>query len=554
MSLVFDKGKYKYLDLEQLKLKNNNNKKANQIKKISQKLNLNSNKNSQLFNENESLSPIRNINNDKKSTFLTTFYNYSNYVTTNSKPPINNMKKSKISQKLKYNKSFEGNLLNNDLMSSNHFGIDNNDSYSITQRKNYPNKKLCNNSVILNNNKHNKTKTKSKYNNKSVTRSINSQIYKYKNKNDNNNRRSLDQNLIVTKLDDKFKSLESNIIDKQYEDDIDNDEMIISSNKKNINYPNTITNRIKTKNKIYNNNLKLTDVLDESNNSKINRYNDEKDENIFLNFIEGKNNKDFDENYLLNTSFENNRNDFDIMYTDNYGETVMDDMLSLEIKLLIEKMLEIQKSYHKEWNLIANQYYKNKKIFRVLIGKIKSFQKKIYLLRKIHDMKNINGNIYNFLGIYNHNNQHESNKINKNEFGLWKKIIHKNEKRYDKYNKEIIKDLFKKAIFDKYYKLSENLNNIENQIILNLMKKYKYNINLNKQNNGIKSNISNRNIVSKNEKNIDFSTSPFQVNKKNLKYSKGIQSTTNNKKKHKKTTSYFEAKPNKIFYFKNSKK
>ena len=111
MSLVFDKGKYKYLDLEQLKLKNNNNKKANQIKKISQKLNLNSNKNSQLFNENESLSPIRNINNDKKSTFLTTFYNYSNYVTTNSKPPINNMKKSKISQKLKYNKSFEGNLL-----------------------------------------------------------------------------------------------------------------------------------------------------------------------------------------------------------------------------------------------------------------------------------------------------------------------------------------------------------------------------------------------------------------------------------------------------------
>jgi hypothetical protein len=548
MSLVFDKGKYKYLDLDQLKLKNNN-KKANQIKKISQKLNINSNKNSQLSNQYEGLSPIRNINNDKKSTFLTNFHNYSNYVTINSKHPIYNMKKKKISQKLKYNKSFEGNLLNNDLMASNNLGIGNNDSYSITQRKNYENKKLYNNSVILNNNKQNKTKTKTRYNNKSITRSINSQIYK-----DKNNRKSLDQNLIVTKLDDKFKSLESNIIDKQYEDNIDNDEMIISSYKKNINYPNTITTRVKTKNKIYNNNLKLSDVLDEANNLKINKYNDEKKENIFLNLIEDKNNKDFDENYLLNTSFENNRNDFEIMYTDNYDETVMDDMLSLEIKLLIEKMIEIQKSYHKELNLIVRQYNKNRKIFRILIEKIKSFHKKIYLIRKMQETKNINGNINKFLGAYNQNSQHESNKINENEFTLWKIIFNKNEKRHDKYNKEIIKDLFKKVIFDKYYKLSGNLNNIENQIILNLMKKYKYNINLNKKNNRIKSNISNGNIISKNDKNLAFSTSPFQATKKNIKYSKGNQSTTNNKKKHKKTSSCFEAKPNKIIYFKNSKK
>lgn len=54
MSLVFDKGKYKYLDLDQLKLKNNNNKKVNQIKKTTQKLNINSNKNSQFINEYES--------------------------------------------------------------------------------------------------------------------------------------------------------------------------------------------------------------------------------------------------------------------------------------------------------------------------------------------------------------------------------------------------------------------------------------------------------------------------------------------------------------------
>ena len=78
----------------------------------------------------------------------------------------------------------------------------------------------------------------------------------------------------------------------------------------------------------------------------------------------------------MNTSFENNRNDFNIMYTDNYEESVKDDMLSLEIKLLIEKILEIQKSYHKELNLIINQYNKNGKIFKLLIERIKMLQKR----------------------------------------------------------------------------------------------------------------------------------------------------------------------------------
>lgn len=56
-----------------------------------------------------------------------------------------------------------------------------------------------------------------------------------------------------------------------------------------------------------------------------------------MSLFDNKNNIDFDENYLLNTSFENNRNDFIIMYTDDYEKTVVNDMLSLEIKLLIEK-------------------------------------------------------------------------------------------------------------------------------------------------------------------------------------------------------------------------
>ena len=138
-------------------------------------------------------------------------------------------------------------------------------------------------------------------------------------------------------------------------------------------------------------------------------------------------------------------------------------------------MLELQKSYHKELNKIIKQYNNNKKIFNLLIDKIKILQKKKYIIKKLQETKNIKGNIYNFIDVYNHNNQHENSKINKEEFFLWKNIM-KN-KVNNIHNKENLKELFKKTIFDKYNKISGKINNIENKIILNLMKKYKYNIN-----------------------------------------------------------------------------
>ena len=551
MSLVYDKGKYKYSDIEQIKQKNNlNSNKAHLNLNFKKGLKTNSNNNSKLYNEIGVSSPIRNINNNKKNTFLTTYQNYSN-VTANTKEYTNidnNNKKNKISQKLKYNKSFEGNLLNNDLIFSNNFELGSDELYTIPHERNKGNKKFCNNSVILNNNKHNKTKNKKKPHNKSITKTINTHNHLNKNNYKKNN---FEENLIITKLDEKFKNLENNIIDKKYENDIDHDEMIISTKKKNVNIDFQNNSRINTINKINNKNLKLSEAINEINNNTLNYYRDDKSENIFMNIFTNKNNIDFDENYLINTSFENNRNDFNIMYTEHYEESVMDDMLSLEIKLLIEKMLDIQKSYHKELNLIISQYNKNKKIFKILIEKIKSIQKKIYLIKKIKDNQNIEGNIYNFIGVYNQNSQHETNKINKNEFILWKNIIYKNDKRFSQYNKEKIKDLFKKTIFDKYIKLCGKLNNIENKIILNLMKKYRYSIN--KNINGIKSNGSNEDIIIKKDKNKVFTASPIQSNKKIIKQNKNINSNINNKKKHKKTSSCYQAKPDKYIYFKNSK-
>ena len=173
MSLVYDKGKYKYSDTEQIKPKTNlNNNKANLNLHLKKSIKTNSNNNSKLYSEFVVSSPIRNINNNKKNTFLTTYQNYSN-ITANTKEYgnlYNYNKKNKISKKLKYNKSFEGNLLNNDLIFSNNFELGTDELYTIPHGKNHGNKKIYNNSVILNNIKQNKTKNKKKPHNKSITK------------------------------------------------------------------------------------------------------------------------------------------------------------------------------------------------------------------------------------------------------------------------------------------------------------------------------------------------------------------------------------------------
>ena len=520
MSLVFDKGKNKYLsEIEQFRPKNNFiniNIGKNYLKKKEIK-------NTHLYSEYETSSPFRNMNNNKKNAFLTTYQNYSNIMNNNREQNLN--KKLMNNNKLKYNKSFEGNIINNDLIFSGNFDFIHDNIYS--NNKIQGNKKF-NNSVILNN-KQNKVKNKNK-SNKSVTRTINSHI------NMNGKKNNLDENFIIKKLDEKFKSLENNIIDKKYENDIDHDEIIISSKKKHFSYT-TNNPKAKESNKVNQNNYNLKNIIgDLTLKNDFNK--EEKFEQFFLEVFNNKKNLEFDENYLLNSSFENNRNDFNIMYTDNYGNNIPDDMLSLEIKLIIEKLLEIQKSYHKEIKLMINHYNNSQRLFNLLVERMKILQKKNFLLKKTKENGKIRGNIYNFIGVYNQNNQHEINKINKSELLLWHKLTGIRE-----YNKQKIKELFEKAIFDKYNKISGKINNIENKIILNIMKKYNY-----------------KKEIRKEEKNKMSSSSPIQQNKIINKQNRNINSyyNTNNinkNKKHKKTSSCCcSTKPPKITKTANKKK
>ena len=136
-------------------------------------------------------------------------------------------------------------------------------------------------------NQKNKKINKNKKNNKSASKAIKAHHTLNPKKN------NFAEKLLIKKLEDKFKSLEKNIIDKKYESEIDNEEMIITS-RKDEKGSNTARLQIKGRNLI-NDNLDLN--LDYENIW-------ENTDNNFMNAIYNKlilnDNYDLDEDYLLN--------------------------------------------------------------------------------------------------------------------------------------------------------------------------------------------------------------------------------------------------------------
>ena len=245
--MVFEKNKYKFIS-ETERIK---------LKQTNNHKNNNKNKpdkNSTLYKDYLFSSPFKNIIKNKKTSHISLNQNNNNKIGNNYKPTNNNnnAKKNNSIKKLKYNKS---------------------------------------------------KKVKNKNNYRSVTKTNNTQ--------GNSNIKKNNENMLIKKLDEKFLSLENNIIDQKYENDIDHDEMIISTNRKHINsYENN--NKIKNRN----NENKLSNIIGFSGNNK--SISDIEDDYFNINKNKDKNNFDIDENYLLNTSFEEKRSDFNIMYSSDY--------------------------------------------------------------------------------------------------------------------------------------------------------------------------------------------------------------------------------------------
>jgi hypothetical protein len=195
----------------------------------------------------------------------------------------------------------------------------------------------------------------------------------------------------------RYESIESKIIDRNYENDIDHDEIIIGSDKNN-----------KNKNGISNS---LFDSLHLNSEIK----NEKKEA---LNTDENK-----EDDYLTDNHFENNKNDFTIMYIENYAKIINDDMLSMELQLLYEKILDLQKSYHGEYIKIFNKYNENKKYISLNIFKYKDIQKKIFNLLKIKEKLNGANQVNNFLSTQRKENKTSLKEINNKEINLWENML-----------------------------------------------------------------------------------------------------------------------------------
>ena len=153
------------------------------------------------------------------------------------------------------------------------------------------------------------------------------------------------------------KELEEHIIDKSYENGIKNDEMID----------------------------------DETTKSWIS-CNCQNDENYLCLFSE--------ENDEKMTKFNEMKEDYELMYSDDYMNNIDDNMLKLEIELVIEKSLELQKGFYDAYKESKLKNDKMSNIVKTYYKKIRKIQKMRYKMEKenerikyINDKKAIQGEI-----------------------------------------------------------------------------------------------------------------------------------------------------------------
>ena len=164
-----------------------------------------------------------------------------------------------------------------------------------------------------------------------------------------------------------------------------------NNNPENINNKdnNNISSSKGNKNNIYKNGINI------NINKNKDSYDDEIDnqELIFKTNNDLGSNKNDEENndeYLLNSSFENNKSDFHLLYNDDYHKNVKSDMLLMEIQLLYEKILELQKSYHNEAKIIYDNYNNEKKSLKTIFEKKAHLKKKTINLLNLKEKRNIN--------------------------------------------------------------------------------------------------------------------------------------------------------------------
>ena len=438
------------------------NTKVNSYKKYKSSIVKTINKNNLIEKNLSTLSPKKNKVRKEKS--------FKSNIEKKSIKQISNNNNRKYSNKLKHNKSCEdenlipqyfldeesqSNPLYNSMIYNDKIEIneDNNNNNSIINKSH---KKAKGKKGIVNILNTTEKKSSSSRNLNFVNCTIrenHSKISKNIKKKKHGGTINITDSNIIKKIDDKLKSIEDQIIDKNCEINFDDYDFTKKNNS--IGYKSTIEN---------NNNMSNNNICNIYNNS------DNDNSNISINSYNFDNNDDRKE--CIDSEFENLKNDFDIFYTKEYLNDIQEDVLQLEIQLQFEKIFELQSVYHKEYNNLQKEFNYLKKIYENIIKKYKMINKTKYKLMSKYDNIQIENNYNDIVNNYKFKNNKGTIDINKTEFNLWKNMIKKFQKE------KIIKDIFIKSILIIYNNknIKNNLNNIEKEICEKLIEKHKINI------------------------------------------------------------------------------
>ena len=312
----------------------------------------------------------------------------------------------------------------------------------------------------------------------------------------NNSYNSLTQNNKGLKNTKAFETNNNDLLEKENISKISsNNEIITDINKFQNNFPQDFnTKSLYGDIQLLKTNSDIESVDNISKNITINNENNSLDNICITN-----NNK--------NENFERLKSDFLLLYSKKSICKINNEVLFLEIQLMIEKILDLQKKHQKEYIEVFNSITLNKKVCNNYQSKYISLIKQINKLntKKIYtdiiDKKNeiYKGNINNFITT-------RKNIMNKGEFIIWNKMMENS-------SKAKIKNNIKSKVINIFLNICG-----KNEINLNKLsiKFYKEIKNKQSKKNGSNKNIEKTNVAKKKGK-LDYNSNFSEKKSVNIK-------------------------------------
>ena len=219
----------------------------------------------------------------------------------------------------------------------------------------------------------------------------------------------------------------------------------------------------------FRNTIKNDDIIFDNNNVKKN----ENIDSFFLISNEDNFNSDDSKSDINNENdnssiqvFNSAKTDFLIFYTDDYLSSITKDTLSLEVQLMIEKIFDLQNTFHQQFNILNDKYNKYKKFYELYSEKYFLILKKYNRLREKDKKSEINKMKFS---IKNPKAKKEDMiELFKKEIQVWKKMIAQKTNLKNKMEKSLFK-IFISIITNNKNKLSI----LQKKFLTNLLEKKK---------------------------------------------------------------------------------